>query len=118
MILPFPQASNTGGTTVVRRGPEAGVTASLIAVAVAAGNADHNSASVPVTKGVAALVPPNVSEGPFTPRLVISSPGAISPRLPSVLPRFDTRNGRPCRSQATTGRTHGWRVIAVLPSVP
>src|SRR5207249_4982921 len=113
-----PQASNNGGTIVVRRGAGAWVTAYLTSAAVAAGHSDHNSAMVLVTKGVAALVPPNVSGEPFAPRLVMSSPGAINPRRPSELPRFDVRIGLPCRSQATTGRTHGWRVIAVLPSIP
>ena len=35
------------------------------------------------------------------------SPGALSPRLPIELPRFDSWIGIPRRSQATTGMTHG-----------
>ena len=35
------------------------------------------------------------------------SPGALKPRLPIELPRFDSFIGRPRRSQATTGITHG-----------
>jgi hypothetical protein len=74
---------------VVRRGVEAWVTAYLISVGVAAGNSDHNNAIAPVTNGVAALVPLNVIGLLLTPRLVMSSPDAISPCLPSERPRFD-----------------------------
>jgi hypothetical protein len=83
------QASNRGGTTVFRRAALFCKTAYLISVGVALGNADHKRAIVPVTKGAAALVPPNVSDWPSEPRLVISSPGALSPRLPAELARFE-----------------------------
>ena len=71
------------------------VTASLIRAALALGNCDHNKAIAPVTKGAAALVPPNVSGLPSVPRLVTFSPGAASPRLPMELPRFDSVVGLP-----------------------
>ena len=83
------------------------VTASLISMAVAAGNSDHKSAIVPVTKGTATLVPLSVTRWPSAARLVMLSPGALKPRLPIELPRFDSFIGRPRRSQATTGMTHG-----------
>ena len=67
---------------VLRLGIPACVTASLIWAAVAPGNSDQSSAIAPVTKGAAALVPPNVCGLPFVPRLVTFSPGALSPRLP------------------------------------
>jgi hypothetical protein len=90
-----------------RRVPGAWVTASLICTAVAAGNSDHNSAIVPVTKGAATLVPPSVSGCPSALKLVTASPGAVKPRLPIELPRFDSFIGLPRRLQATTGMTHG-----------
>ena len=84
------QASNRGGTIVVRLGAYACVAANFTASTVAAGNSDHNSAIVPVTKGAAALVPPDVSDLPAsTPRLVMPSPGALKPRLPIEFPRLD-----------------------------
>lgn len=46
------------------------------------------------------------------------SPGALNPRLPIELPRFDALSGLPWASQAATGITHGWRVMAELPTVP
>jgi hypothetical protein len=64
-------------------------TAYLTSVAVAVGKADHKRAIAPVTKGAAALVPPNVRDWPTAPMLVISSPGALSPRLPAELARFE-----------------------------
>src|SRR5215467_6611452 len=85
---------------------------------VASGNIERSSASVPVTNGVAALVPPEVNGFPSGPRLVTASPGAIRPRRAIELPRLDTASGRPARSQATTGMTQGWRVIAEPPMVP
>jgi len=66
------------------------VTASLIWAALAPGNSDQSSAITPVTKGAAALVPPNICGLPFVPRLVMFSPGALSPRLPIEPPRFDS----------------------------
>src|SRR2546429_7508853 len=112
------QASNKGGTTVVLRCVETWVRANFTSVAVAVGNCDHKSAMAPVTKGTATLVPPNVMRPPSAPRLVTSSPGAPSPRLPIEPPRFDCWIGRPRRSYATTGMTQGWRVIAELPMAP
>ena len=52
---------------VVRRDAAACVTADLTSAAVAPGNSDHVSATAPVTKGVAALVPPIVSGSPSRP---------------------------------------------------
>lgn len=72
----------------------------------------------PVTNGVATLVPPNVRGWPAVPRLVMFVPGAENPRRPMELPKFDSLMGLLIRSQATTGMTQGWRVIAELPSVP
>ena len=103
---------------VVRRGNCERVTADLTLVACAAGYTDHKSAMVPATKGAATLVPPEMSDPPTAPRPVILSPGARRPRLPMVLPRFDRPTGRPWRSQAATGMTQGWRVIAELPIAP
>ncbi len=103
---------------MIRLGVLAWVTASFISTAVADGNTDHNSAIAPVTKGAAILVPPRVSGFPSAPRLVIASPGAHRPRLPTELPRLERLIGLPWRSQATTGITHGWRVIGELPMAP
>ena len=74
---------------MVRRGEEAWVTACRTSVAVALGNSDHNSAIAPVTKGAATLVPLHVSGWPSAPRLVTASPGALRPRLPIALPKFE-----------------------------
>ena len=99
--------SSNGGTTEARLGVDGWVTASLMCAAVADGNADHSSAVAPVTNGTATLVPPSVSDCPSAPRLVTRSPGALRPRLPIELPRFESFIGLPRRSQATTGMTHG-----------
>src|SRR6266542_1499574 len=112
------QTSNNGGTSVPRRDPLAWSTADRTSPPFAAGNSDHKSATAPATKGAAALVPLNVSGFPSAPRLVMSSLGARRPRLPMERARFDWLIGLPRRSHATTGRTHGWRVIAELPLVP
>src|SRR5260221_420038 len=80
-------ASNKGGTTADLLGTL--ITANLTSAAVALGNMDCNNAMAPVTKGAAALVPPNVGGLPLTPRLVMPSPGALSPRRPMELPRFE-----------------------------
>ena len=72
----------------------------------------------PVTKGTATLVPPSVSDGPSVPKLVTLSPGALRPRAPIEPPRLDSLIGRACISQATTGMTHGWRVMEEVPKVP
>jgi len=64
-------------------------------MAVAAGKIDHNNAIAPVTKAVAKLVPARVRNWPCGLRLVTSSPGAPSPRLPIELPKFDWTIGRP-----------------------
>ena len=90
-----------------RRGEDAWEMASLICAAVAARNSDHNSAIAPVTKGTATLVPPSVSGCPSALKLVMALPGAVKPRLPIELPRFDSFIGLPRRSHATTGMTHG-----------
>ena len=111
-------ASSMGGTTEARRRVETRETASLICGAVALGNSDHNNAIAPVTNGTATLVPPSVSVCPSGPRLVMVSPGAVKPRLPIEIPRFESGIGLPRRSQATTGMTHGWRVMVELPRVP
>src|SRR5215471_9096573 len=79
-LLYAAHASSNGGTTVVRRGPPAFVTAHLTSAAPAVGNSDHKSAIVPVTKGAAALVPPAVTEPDSGPRLVMPTPGALRPR--------------------------------------
>src|SRR5215468_6973825 len=94
------------------------VTATLIWTALASGNSDQSSAIAPVTKGAAALVPPNVRGLPSVPRLVTLSPGALSPRLPIDPPKFDWLTGQPWRSQAATGITHQWLVMVELPTVP
>lgn len=103
---------------MARLGAKAWVIANFTCTEVALGNADHSNAIVPLTKGVATLVPPIVAGLPSVPRLVMDAPGARSPRLPTELPKFDSLIGLPCASQATTGMTHGCRVITVLPSVP
>src|SRR5438874_521513 len=94
------------------------VMANFILVGVASGNSDHKRAMVPVTNGAATLVPPEVTGLPLAARLVMFSPGARSPCLPIEFPKFDWCSGLPPRSQATTGMTHGWRVIEELPIVP
>src|SRR5215212_393954 len=102
------QASNKGGTIVVRLRPVAPfTTADFTSAAGAAGKIDHNRAMAPVTKGAATLVPPAVYALPSDPRLVTPSPGAISPHFPIELPRFVNLSGLPRRSQAATGITHG-----------
>ena len=80
---------------VLRLGVPACVTASLMLAALALGNWDHSSAIVPVTKGAAALVPPNFCTLPFGPRLVMFSPGALSPCIPIDRARFDSLSGLP-----------------------
>ncbi len=94
------------------------VIVSLTSAAEVAGSSDHSKAMAPVTNGVAALVPPNECGLPAAPRLVIFSPGAANPRLPTELLRFDSRVGLPRWSHAITGKTQGCRVIAELPTVP
>src|SRR5262245_59169686 len=106
-----------GGTMAALR-TSALLVANFAWAALASGNIDRSRASVPVTKGVAALVPPEVNGCPLGPRLVTASPGAIRPRRAIELPRLDTASGLPARSQATTGMTQGWRVIAEPPTVP
>jgi hypothetical protein len=91
-------ASSKGGTTEYRRDAEPPAIASLIWVALAAGNSDHKSAIAPVTKGVATLVPASVTAPPSVPRLVTPSPGAPKPRLPIEPPRFDSFVGLPAKS--------------------
>src|SRR5438132_11640604 len=85
-------------------------------VVSARGNSDNSNAIAPVTKGAAALVPPDICGLPFVPRLVIPTPGAIRPRRPIDHPKFDSGRGLPRKSQAATGITAGWRVITELPT--
>ena len=92
--------------------------ADLIWFMSACGNSDHKSAIVPVTKGAAALVPPDICCLPFVPRLMIPKPGAIKPRWPMERPRFDLEMGRPRRSQAATGITPACEVITEFPTNP
>src|SRR5690349_17897880 len=82
-------AFSSGGTTVVRLAPDAVVIASFTAAALAFGNIDSNNAIAPVTNGAAALVPPKAGDWPLIARLVILSPGALSPWRPIELPRFE-----------------------------
>jgi hypothetical protein len=89
------QASRSGGTTVFRRDRRQRVTANFTSAALALLNSDQSSAMAPVTKGAAALVPPNERGLPSVPRLVISWPGALRPCLPTELPRFDSLSGLP-----------------------
>src|SRR5947207_5497545 len=100
------------------RGPWARVTAIFTLAAAAAGYSDHSRAMAPATNGAATLVPPVVSGPPAAARPVIFVPGALRPRLPIALPRFEPPAGRPWRSQATTGMTQGCRVIAEPPMTP
>jgi hypothetical protein len=94
------------------------VTADFTSAVLASGNIDQSNAMTPVTNGAAALVPLEMIGCPLAPRLVMPSPGAMSPRRAIELPTFDAAIGRPLPSQATTGITPGWRVIAELPTVP
>ena len=71
------------------------VMANFTSAAGAPGNSDQSSAIAPVTKGVATLVPPDVCGLPFVPRLVMFSPGALNPRLPMELPKFESAVGLP-----------------------
>lgn len=82
-------AFSNGGTTVVRLVPEVVVSASFTDAAVALGKVDTNNAIAPVTNGAAALVPPKAGGWPLTPKLVMPSPGALSPRRPMEFPRFE-----------------------------
>ena len=84
-----------GGTTEVRRTADTWEMASLICAADAKGNSDQRSAIAPVTKGTATLVPPSVSACPSELKLVMASPGAVKPRLPIELPRFESFIGLP-----------------------
>lgn len=101
------QASSKGGAMVLRGRLPAWVTASLIRAALGPGNSDQSKAIAPVTKGAAALVPPEVWGWPFVPRLMMFCPGAPNPRLPMELPKFDSEVGRPSKSQPMTAITHG-----------
>jgi hypothetical protein len=55
------QASNCGGTTVLRRPTEDESSARLMSMAPAPGNIDHSNAAAPVTNGAAMLVPPEMA---------------------------------------------------------
>src|SRR5689334_15203079 len=92
------EASSNGGTTVVRLPAADRVSADLTSAAVAVGKADHNSAAAPVTNGAAKLVPLSVSVLPPGPRLVMRSPGALSPRRPIEPARLDAPRGTPLGS--------------------
>src|ERR1700736_2752046 len=118
MTLWIAQALSSAGTTVGRRCAWAWATADLSWLALASTNSDHTNAIAPVTKGAATLVPPEGSAFPLALRLVTPSPGALNPRRPMELPRFDWLSGFPSRSQPATGITHGWRVITELPTTP
>src|SRR5262249_39052845 len=98
-------ALRSGGTIVGRRFAWLCRIACLIASAGAEGNSDHNSAMVPVTNGVATLVPSTNMACPCEPRLVIPTPGAARTRAPMDEPRFEDPHGRPSRSHAVTGIT-------------
>jgi hypothetical protein len=65
------------------------MTAVLISEAVALKKIERNSAIVPVTKGVAALVPLNVADLSSGARLLIASPHARNPRRPIEPARFE-----------------------------
>jgi hypothetical protein len=69
--------------------------ANFTGAALDAGKTDQRSATAPETNGAAALVPLSVCDWRSEPRLVILSPGALSPRLPMVLPGFVASIGRP-----------------------
>jgi hypothetical protein len=101
------EASSSGGTTERHGRGKPCVVAHLIWAADADGNSDHSNAMAPVTNGTATLVPERLTVPPSTARLVIRSPGALKPRAPIELPRFDSCIGRLRRSHATTGMTHG-----------
>src|SRR5258707_325595 len=81
------------------------------------GNSDQSRARSPLMNGAAALVPCHVTVPPDEARLVISYPGAPTPCCPIDRPRFEDVIGRPARSYATTGITHGCRVMTELPTV-
>src|SRR5262249_2429319 len=100
------QASSMGGTMAALR-TSARVVADFAWAALAPGKIERSNASVPVTNGVAALVPPPVNDFPSTPRLVTASPGALRPRRAIQLPTCDTAGGLPAKSQATTGMANG-----------
>src|SRR3954447_10408357 len=102
MVRYAADASSKGGTTVVRLPRDDCVTADLTSAAVEPGNTDHSNATVPVTKGTAKLVPLSVRASPSCPRLVMRSPGALSPRLAIEPARLDARSGLPSRPQAVT----------------
>ena len=111
-------AFRSGGTTVLRPGAVELVIAILTCAVVAAGKSDQSKAMVPVTNGVAALVPVSMCDEFPAPRLTISSPGAPSPFLPIEAPMLDRFNGRPCWLYAATGMTAGCCVSVLPPTVP
>ena len=74
---------------------------------------------MPVTNGVAtplSTAAERLAVG--AQELVTVSPGAITPCREIELLRLDMASGLPAKLQATTGMTHGWRVMAELPTVP
>src|SRR5579885_2168022 len=103
--------------TEARRGPAVAATARRRTRPGAFGNSDQSRARAPLMNGAATLVPRHVIVPPDEARLVISCPGAPTPCCPIERPRFEDVIGRPARSQATTGITHGCRVMAELATV-
>ena len=91
-----------------------GTIAIRTSAAEASGNADQSSAMLPVTNGTAKLVPLNVISWPLGPRLVMRSPGAMRPRLPTEELRLEVPRWTSALPQAVTGITQEWRVIAEL----
>ena len=79
------------------RGDVEWISAARTRLVLARGNAESSSAKLPVTKGVATLVPSDVAVPPSALRLVTRSPGAPSPRLPIEPPKFERLCGRPLR---------------------
>jgi hypothetical protein len=110
-------ASSNGGVIARDRLHDC-VTACFMRAALAPLNSDQSNAIVPVTKGAAALVPPEVSDLSPGPRLVMFSAGAANPHLPIDLPMLDSIVGLPCKSQPITAMTHGCRVMEELPTFP
>ena len=111
------QASSSGGTTVVRRIPWAPVTAARTVAADAPGEFATRAVRRSRSRtGQQHSSLANAVGGPPVPRLVISYPGARNSRRPIDWPRFEKFTGRPPRSHAATGITHGCRVITELPS--
>ena len=78
-----------------------------ISCGVAFLNMDQSNAMVPLTNGVAKLVPLNCLNPPPAATLVIFVPGAINPFFAIDGLIFDEGSGFPSLSHETTGITHG-----------